>query len=232
MLFSWSFSTCTSIRLRAHASSTRRFRLGLLLLTFLLAACNLNLKPTPDPNLQIQQAVAATLAAIPQNTPVPVSTPYPTPTPITIQGLFCEYEFCIGHPPGMAFYDHLAAQNPVTPSEYKSGWLVAYQIPGVVINVIWLQAAGTSDPQFLLDTILDDQADTKTGNVDVQLIHNMNTIYTPITTTISPNVPFGGAGAWVCGDRVFAWKVYSPTAETARPLFDEALNRFTCNQNQ
>lgn len=209
---------------------THLFR-TLVLLAVFLTACRPK-TTTPDPYLQIQQAVASTLAAIPTVTPVPTSPPFPTPTPMSLDGLFCEYHFCIGHPVGMAFFDHLASQNPLTPSEYKNGFIIAYQIPGMVINMIWLQAPGTADPQFLLDTILDDQADTRTGNLDVQLIRGMNVIYTPITTTVSAELPFGGAAAWTCGDRVFAWKVYSPTAEIARPMFDEALARFTCGQNQ
>ena len=32
------------------------------------------------------------------------------------------------------------------------------------------------------------------------------------------------------GDRVFAWKVYTPQAETAQPLFDGTMSRFTCGQ--
>ncbi len=129
----------------------------------------------------------------------------------------------------MAFYDHLATLNPLSPSAYNNGFLASYQIPTMVINLIWLQAPGTSDPKFLLDTLLDDQVDTQTGTLDVKLIRNMNVMYTQITTTIS-EVPFGSAGAWTCGDRVFAWKVYTPQAETAAPLFEEALARFTCGQ--
>jgi len=129
----------------------------------------------------------------------------------------------------MALYDHLATLNPLTPSTYSNGFLASYQIPNMVINLIWLQAPGTSDPKFLLDTILDDQADLQTGTLDVKLIRGMNVMYTLITTTIS-EVPFGSAAAWTCGDRVFAWKVYTPQAETTGPLFEEALARFTCGQ--
>ncbi len=203
--------------------------LTISLILFLLAACS-SKTPTPDPNLIIRQSVAATIAAMPiVPTPIP-PTPYPSPTPLSLAGLFCEYEFCIGHPMGMAFYDHLASQNPLTPSEYKNGFLAAYQIPSMVINLIWIQAPGTADPQFLLDTILDDQSDTRTGTMDVKLVRGMNVMFTQITTIISPDIPFGAAGAWTCGDRVFAWKVYTPQAETAAPLFEEALARFNCNQ--
>jgi hypothetical protein len=204
----------------------------LCLILFLLASCAPQKRiATPDPNLQIliDQAVSATLIAMPAPTQVPPPTPYPTPTAISLAGLYCEYQFCIGHPTGMAFYDHLATLNLSDPSTYIKGFLYSYQIPNMIISLIWLQAPGTSDPKFLLDTILDDQADTQTGNLDVKLIRSMNVLYTPITTTIS-EVPFGSAGAWTCGDRVFAWKAYTAQADTAAPLFEEALVRFTCGQ--
>jgi len=202
-------------------------QLTLILLSVLLTACAP--KATPDPSLAIQQAVAATLAAIPTATAAPPPTPYPSPTPMSLAGLFCEYQFCIGHPTGMAFYDHLAALDPLSPSTYNNGFIASYQIPALVINLIWLQAPGTADPQFLLDTILDDQADARTGNFDVKLIRGMNVMYTQITTAISPEVPFGAAAAWTCGDRVFAWKVYTQNAESTQVLFDEAINRFVCS---
>jgi hypothetical protein len=203
---------------------------AVILLMLSIMGCSF-LEPTPDPNLLIQQAVAGTMAAQPPtSTPPLLPTPYPSPTPMTLAGLFCEYQFCIGHPTSMAFYDHLASLNPLTPSTYANGFMAAYQLPTMLINLIWLQAPGTADPQFLLDTLLDDQADTRTGNLDVKLVRGMNVMYTPISTTISPDVPFGGAAAWTCGDRVFAWKVYAPNAESPGPLFEEALARFSCNQ--
>jgi hypothetical protein len=95
---------------------------------------------------------------------------------------------------------------------------------------MWQTAPGAADPKFLLDTILDDQIDTDSGSMDVFLLRNMNVMYTSLTNIATPALPFGGAGAWTCGDRVFAWKVYVPNAESARPLFDEALARFRCER--
>jgi hypothetical protein len=195
------------------------------LILFLLAACGA--KATPDPNAQIQQAVAATLAAIPTITAIPPSTPYPSPTPLSLAGLFCEYQFCIGHPVEMAFFDVSAQQNPAAPSSYGQGLIAAFN-GNLFIQVMWQVAPGTADPEFLLNTIVESKTDTRTGNLDVKLVHNMNVMYTAITSTATPLLPFGGSGAWTCGDRVFAWKVYSPQAETAGPLFEEMLSRFTC----
>src|SRR5689334_89964 len=117
-------------------------RYFLILLMLLLAGCSF-LGGTPDPNIAIRQSVAQTVAAFPPtSTSAPLPTPYPSPTPMTLAGLFCEYQFCIGHPSSMAFYDHLAAQSPLTPSTYANGFLAAYQVPGMLINLLWLQAPG------------------------------------------------------------------------------------------
>lgn len=198
------------------------------LLLFLSAGCS-SRTASPDPNSQIQQAVAATLAAMPTSTALPPSAPQSSPTPLSLAGLFCEYQFCIGHPIDVAFFDVSARQNPASPSTYSQGLLAAFN-GNLFIQVMWQIAPGTSDPKFLLDTILDKAIDTPTGGLDVFLVRNMNVLYDDITTAASATLPFGGVSAWTCGDRVFAWKVYTQQAETARPLFDEALTRFTCGQ--
>lgn len=169
------------------------------------------------------------MAAIPTATPIPPSTPYPSPTAFNLAGLFCEYSFCIGHPIDTAFFDVSAQQNPAAPSTFSQGLVAAFN-GNLFIQVIWQSAPGAADPKFLLDTIIDAAVDTRDGNMDVMLVRDMNVMYTSITTTATPVLPFGAAGAWTCGDRVFAWKVYTPQAEAARPLFEEALGRFTCGQ--
>ncbi|MCL4271530.1 MAG: hypothetical protein KJZ72_18375 [Anaerolineales bacterium] len=184
---------------------------------------------TPDPNMVIQQAVAATLAAMPTQTSVPPFTPYPTPTAFNLAGLFCEYQFCIGHPVDVVFFDISAQKNPAATSTYSQGMLAAFN-NNLFIQVMWQIAPNTSDPRFLMDTLLDDQLDTAAGNMDIFLIRDMNVMYDNISTTAAAVLPAGGIGAWTCGDRVFAWKVYAPSVESARPLFDEALARFTCGQ--
>jgi hypothetical protein len=203
-----------------------------LILTFsliLLLATGCAKNNAPSLEEQVRIAVAATIAAMPQPTDAPPSTPQPIPTAFNLTGLFCEYQFCIGHPIDMAFFDVSAQQNPVSPSTYSQGILAAFN-GNLFIQVIWQTAPGSSDPKFLLDTILEANIDTREGTMDVMLVRGMNTLYTPITTTATSMLPHGGAGAWVCGDRVFAWKTYTPQAESARPLFDEALARFTCGR--
>lgn len=203
-----------------------RYKTLLLLSILIVTAC----APKADPKAQIQQSVAATVAALPIPTASnPLPPPYSSPTPLDLKGLFCEYQFCIGHPIEMALYDVSAVtSNQGSPNTYQSGLMAAYN-GNLLIQLMWQLAPGTSDPQFMLDLILDD-VDTRVGTLEVKLIRDMNVVFIPITSTATPVLPFGAAGAWICGDRAFAWKVYSPQADNTQSLFDMALDRFSCTQ--
>jgi hypothetical protein len=206
-----------------------RYHLLLFLLPLIVTACG---RRTQDPNILIDQAVAATLSAMPRPTVVslPIPTPFPSPTPFDLNGLFCEYQFCIGHPADMAFYDVSAAtSNQGTPSTYQTGLMASYS-GGLVLQLLWQFSPGTADPSFLLNLIVEDGVDATVGTQEVKLIRDMNVVYTPITTTATPVLPFGAAAAWTCGDRTFAWKVYTADEASASGLFESALARFTCNR--
>ncbi|MGC8855915.1 MAG: hypothetical protein ACP5QU_03865 [Anaerolineae bacterium] len=195
--------------------------LSLILLN--AAAC----APRPDPADSLRLAVAATLTAQPTVTPAPLPTPFSTATPFRLSGLFCEYRFCIGHPADVAFFDVSAQQNAAAPSSYSQGMLAAFN-SNLFIQLMWQLAPDTSDPQFLLDLILDGRVDTRSGNLDIRLIGNMNVLYTAIQTRATPLLPNGGAAAWTCGERVFAWKAYTPDPQSPRALFESAIQRFVC----
>jgi hypothetical protein len=200
----------------------------LLAACLFLASCGPRTSP-PDPNAEIQRAVAATVAALPSPAPAATSRPLPTPTPFSLDGLFCEYNFCIGHPPEMSFYDVVAKQNPSSPSaSTRENGILAAHNNSLFIQVIWQHAPGATDPIFLMDLILEDGLDAPTGTYGLRLINNMNVLSSPISATASPLLPFGGVAGWVCGDRAFAWKVYAPQAESFEPLLAEALGRFRC----
>ncbi|MBE7535638.1 MAG: hypothetical protein HS124_07890 [Anaerolineales bacterium] len=198
---------------------------AVLLLLIILTAC----APQSDAAVQIPLAVASTLTALPTNAPASISTPLPSPTPFNLAGLFCEYQFCIGHPVDMAFYDVSAQQNPAAPSSYSQGLLAAYS-GNLFIQIIWQLAPGASDPNFLLDLILEEGIDTRLGAPSITSIRNMNVISITIASAATSLLPYGGAAAWTCGDRVFAWKVYTPDESSAPALFDAALARFICNR--
>src|SRR5512140_1806908 len=142
-----------------------RYRSTLLAFLFIVTACA---PKTPNPSIQIDQAVAATLSAIPTLTSAPIPTPYPSPTPADLKGLFCEYQFCIGHPTDMALYDVSAVtSNQGTPSTYQTGLMAAYS-GSLVIQFMWQYSPGAADPQFLLDLILEDGIDTPVGSPEVK----------------------------------------------------------------
>ena len=203
-----------------------RYRLLLLILLCIVTACRP--RTTPTPGIDINDAIATTLASLPTSAPSPIPTLYPTPTAFDLKGLFCEYQFCVGHPLDMAFFDVGAQQNAGSPSTYTQGIIASYNA-NLFIQMVWQIAPGTSDPQFMLDLVLDD-VDARVGTVEVKLIRDMNVVYTPITSTASPILPFGGAGAWICGERAFAWKAYTPDEASAPGLFESALARFICNR--
>ena len=205
-----------------------KYRLILFLLVT-LTSCSFPNRTAATPSVPIEDAIATTLASLVTNTPRSVSTPIPTATPFDLRGLFCEYQFCIGHPQDMAFYDVNAQQNVGSPSTYSAGILASYNT-NLFIQVMWQISPGAADPTFLLNLALDQETDARTGNQEVKMIRDMNVIYTPITSTASPSLPYGGAAAWTCGDRVFAWKAYTPDETSAPDLFEEALKRFNCNR--
>lgn len=205
-----------------------RHFLAVNVLLFILTSCSLPTRSAP-PGIPIDDAIATTLASLSTNTPAPIFTPLPVSTPFDLRGLFCEYQFCVGHPLDMAFYDVSAQQNAGTPSTYSQGLLAAYNA-NLFLQMMWQIAPGAADPQFLLDLIMDPGLDTRVGSLEVKLVRDMNVMYTPITTTATPVLPFGGAAAWTCGDRVFAWKAYTPDETSASGLFEQALARFNCTR--
>jgi hypothetical protein len=199
-----------------------------LLILFLLftTACG---PAKPGVNEQISIAVGQTVAAIPTYTPYPPPVILPTSTPVGLTGLFCEYQFCIGHPADMAFFDVSAQRNPTAPSTVSQGLLAAYNA-NLFIQLIWQDAPGSTDPQFMLDLIIDSKVDTRSGNLDPLLIRDLNVLFIPITTTATPVLPSSGAGAWLCGGRAFAWKAYAPQPDLPKNLLIEALQLFRCRK--
>ncbi|MCF6278076.1 MAG: hypothetical protein L3J16_04915 [Anaerolineales bacterium] len=195
------------------------------LLVLVLSAC----KPkTPLIDESIANAVAATIAAQPVATTAPTQTPYPTLTPqvLDLSRIFCEYQFCIGHPEGIALFDVRQAENP---SSYGEGMLASYR-PDLFILLIWQLNNGSADPQFMLELVMDDNLDMRGGTLDVSLLGDLTVFYVPISTNATEVLPYGGAAAWTCGDRAFGWKIYTPQADMAQSLFTEAMREFRCNE--
>ncbi len=180
----------------------------------------------PSLNSQIAAAVAATLAAIPTNTPYPAPTPYPTPTAMSLDGLFCGYGFCIGHPDYLYPFD-LNAANTRVPSDYASGKLVGYT-SDLLLLVVW--QADASDLQYMLGVVAQASGGALTGTMDIRLVGPYNVFYQPVQPPPDSTLSYGGAAAWGCGERAFAWLVYTAQDATAPGLLDSALSRFTCGE--
>jgi len=194
-----------------------------LVLVLLLGAC----KPKTNPDTAIAVAVAGTLAALPQPTVQPTYTPYPITTPDApaLQGLFCEYQFCIGHPQDIALFDVRKAENP---SVYTEGMLASYRADLFTL-VLWQQNHGSDDPQFMLDLIMGfGEVDSQRGNLEVNLLGDLTTFYAPLKIIDNKNLPEGGVAAWICGERAFSWMTYAPSEDIAKQLFQDAISKFRC----
>lgn len=201
----------------------------LLLALLLLAACRPQ-TATPSVGEMVAAAVSATLTALPTApTAAPgaaQTTPRPTPTP-DLRDLFCEYGFCIGHPPETYLFDGLALRENRLPSNYASGLLISYQADRY-IQVNWSAQPGQADPYAFLQVIA--EADTLAmENLTVEQINGQIVTLAPVLKTAAPNVlPYGLAATWTCGDRQFGWKAYTQADGQAYSLLQAALARFYC----
>jgi hypothetical protein len=210
----------------ATRSFWKKFVVTMLIALVTLSACGPT--PTANPQALIQAAVAGTLAAIPSQTPRPIPTEVPTPTPYSLEGIFCEYGFCIGHPQDFYLLDQGATRQPPVPNTYGYGILFGYS-QTLFIQVAWTTSGPNFDPQVTMKYILEEK-ETLQGSLDAQLLGKLNVYYQPITT-VSSALPFGGIASWQCGGRDFAWKVYTPQDGMAPTLLRQAIDRFRC-QNQ
>lgn len=202
----------------------RRFLFLLLALT----ACKPQASPTPNLDRQIAGAVAATLTAIPTGTACPISTLLPSPTPLALKGLFCEYGFCIGHPEHLTPFDLNAAASEIRiPSTYAGGKIIAYNTDALILT-IW--QTDISDLQYMLSVVAEAANGTLTGSLDIRLAGPYNIFYQPVQPPPDSTLSYGGAAAWECGQRAFAWLAYTAQDGSAPALFDQALSRFTCGK--
>jgi len=198
--------------------------LTLLTIFTLLSACT---PKTPSPSMSVDEAVSAFLTSQPPPMAQPTYTPYPTYTPAApaLSGLFCEYQFCIGHPVDVALFD---VRESTEPSIYTDGILAAYRIPDYYNLFVWQTRNGSDDPQFMLDIVLDANVDTRVGALDINMVGDLTTFYSAISNGSA--IPSGGAAAWICGDRAFGWKVYAESEEIAHTYFLDAISKFRCKE--
>jgi len=164
-------------------------------------------------------------AALPTYTVYPTYTPYPT---ADLAGLFCEYDFCIGHPPDVPLFDLEVVNQTVTNrSGYAQGNLIGFDQQFYVF-LVWSQLAGEFDPAGMIDFIL--RGDTAQDPTFSESLGGRTVSFALLASTASPDVlPFGLAAAWKCGDRAFGWKVYTSVEGQGMDFLRQALARFGCS---
>src|SRR4026209_2478616 len=94
----------------------------LIFLLLIVSACSIK----RDPLIQSPENIDPSSIVVTTPTLIPLPTFIPSPTPLDLKGLFCEYQFCIGHPTDMAFFDVSAQKNPASPSTYSQGLIAAF----------------------------------------------------------------------------------------------------------
>jgi hypothetical protein len=189
----------------------------------LLAACG----PKPSSPLAGPTDTPA-VSALPTYTPYPTFTPVPA---LELTGLYCEYEFCIGHPAGIPLFDLEVVNQTVTSrSSYAQGNLIGFD-PQFYVFLVWSQSAGEFDPAAMIDFIL--RGDQPQDTIFSESLGGRTVSYVLLASTQSPDVlPYGLAAAWKCGDRAFGWKVYTPQDAQGMDFLRQALARFACSGGQ
>lgn len=192
--------------------------------SFGLASCNFTATPSPD--AQIRAAVAATLASIPSETPFPTPTMPPIPTRASLDGVFCEYSFCIGHPKDLFLIDQGSTRQPPVPSTYGYGIVFGYS-QTLFIEMAWTASGQKYDPQQVMRYILEETENLQ-GSLEAQLLNSRDVYYQSISPTVTGTLPYGGIASWQCGGRDFAWKVYTPQDGMAPAILKMSLEKFRC----
>lgn len=211
----------------------KKFQATRLLITtifsaaLILTACGGS--PTPSADAQIRAAVAATLSALPSASPYPSPMIFASATPFSIDNLFCEYGFCIGHPAELYLVDQGATRQPPLASVNGYGILFGYS-QSLFIEIAWTTSNPNFDPQQTMQLILEEQENLQ-GSLQAQLYGKYNVYYQPITT-ITSSLPFGYIAAWQCGGRDFVWKAYAAQESQLPGLLNQAIEKFRCQADQ
>ena len=207
----------------------KRIFLTLSLLAVMVTACQ---SSTDDFRRQVATAVAATVAAQPvpteartqvPYTPYPTSTPYPTPS---LSGLFCSYEFCIGHPVDLSFIDAVFTRDQSTTSNYAYGIILAFR-QNLFMQIQWTLKAGEARPYAMLDLVRD--KDASLDSIQVDQFGKVVVTYDTLVATSTAELPHGMIATWECADREFGWKVYTPQEGQGIDILEDAASRFNCD---
>jgi len=193
-----------------------------LLLIVILAGCRP--KQQPDLAQEITDAVVGTLSALPSPTPMPISTASPTQT---LAGLFCEYEFCIGHPNDVPLFDAKRESSAAEFSAYGAGRVAGYR-ENLFMIVAWVGSTGAWDPGGSMKVVQDEFGSAANGDYKIDLIGRLNVGYQPVAPPANSVFNSGLSATWRCGDRDFVWMAFATQDGDPLALLTEALARFRC----
>jgi hypothetical protein len=188
----------------------------------LLGACRP--KQQPDLAKEITNAVVGTLSAIPTPTLAPRVTPYPTQA---LAGLFCEYEFCIGHPADVPLFDARRETNAAEFSTYGGGRLAGYR-DDLFIIVAWVASSGPWDPGGMMKVLQDEFGSPANGDYRIDLMGDLNVSFQPVAAPPNSVFTSGLSANWRCADRDFVWMAFSTHDGAPATLLTEALAKFRC----
>lgn len=180
--------------------------------------------PYPEPTPYPTYTPNPTATPYPEPTPYPTYTPYPEPEPQLpdLTNLFCEYEFCIGHPTEAHLTD---IQAPEEWNTYRNGVVMGVSATGI-LAVEWHIRTRT---EWNLENEIDEMIDKDTPLADVteEMMGQYSVAYRPFQTTDK----YGVAGAWYCGERGFKAMVLVDDEDEGLDMLRQAMEAFTCAED-
>jgi len=208
--------------------SMRRILLWGLALPLLSALMLSGCRPKQQPDLakEITNAVVGTLSAMPTPTVLPPLTPFPTQS---LSGLFCEYEFCVGHPSDLPLFDAKRDTNAAEISAYGAGRVAGYR-EDLFVVLAWVSSTGPWDPGGMMKVLQDEFGAPANGDYKIDLLGDLNVGYQPVAPPSSSIFTSGLSAAWRCGDRDFAWMAFATKDGEAPTLLTDALAKFRCEK--
>jgi len=182
--------------------------------------------PSPEPTAY------PTYTPYPEPTAYPTFTPYPTHTPypsqiLDISNLFCEYDFCIGHPATLYLTDPSGIDQVDEWNIYGFGILVG--VNDILMILEWDASTEAEwDAKFEIEDMLAD-GEVIRGDVNEETVGDFMVTYVEYEH-MDPSTmrPYGVAAAWFCGNRGFLLDISTQREGKAMDLAKQSIERFTC----
>jgi len=212
--------------------------LGIILTVFVVTISCGFLTTSPEPTATPTDTPSPEPTAYPTHTPYPeptaypTFTPYPTHTPypsqvLDISNLFCEYDFCIGHPATLYLTDPSGIDQVDEWNTYGFGILVG--VNGTLMMLEWDASTEAEwDAQFEIEDMLSNE-DVIRGDATEEMIGDFKVTYAEYEyMDLSRLRPYGVVAAWFCSNRGFVLDISTQREGIATDLVKQSIERFTC----